>query len=59
MKTPPNVVIYRIVTVAITGVILLAIGFGLASHGPLGGLGARTSQADVLVHSLYANGWLG
>lgn len=59
MKTPPQVIIYRLVTAAITVLILLAIGLGVASRGPLGGLGARTSQADQLVHTLYAKGWLG
>jgi hypothetical protein len=59
MKTPPHVIIYRLVTVAITVLILTAIGFGVASRGPLGSLGGRTSQADQLVHTLYAKGWLG
>jgi hypothetical protein len=59
MKTPPHVVICRLVTVSITVLILLAIGFGVASRGPLGALGARTSQADQLVHTLLAKGWRG
>jgi hypothetical protein len=59
MKTPPHVIVYRLVTATITVLILLTIGFGVASRGPLGSLGARTSQADQLVHTLYAKGWLG
>jgi hypothetical protein len=59
MKTPPQVIIYRLVTATITTLILLAIASGVASRGPLGDLGARTSQAGQLVHSLYARGWLG
>jgi len=59
MKPPPQIVIFRIVTVTITALILLTVGLGLAGRGPLGGLGARTSQADQLVHTLYAKGWLG
>jgi hypothetical protein len=59
MKTPPHIVIYRVVIVTITVLIMLAAGLGVASHGPLGGLGARTSQADQFVHTLYAKGWLG
>ena len=59
MKTPPHVIIYRLVTVIITVLILLTIGLGVASRGPLGALGAGTSQTDQLVHNLYAKGWLG
>jgi hypothetical protein len=59
MKTPPHVIIYRLVTVTITALILLTVGLGVASRGPLGSLGARTSQADQLMHTLYAKGWLG
>jgi hypothetical protein len=59
MKTPPHVVIFRVVTTAVTVLILVAVGFGAAGRGPLGSLGARTSQADELVHALYAKGWLG
>jgi hypothetical protein len=59
MKTPPQVIIYRLVTATITALILLAITSGVASRGPLRDLGARTSQADQLVHNLYAKGWLG
>jgi hypothetical protein len=59
MKTPVHVVVFRAIAVTITVLILLAVGFGLASRGPLGGLGAPTSQADRWVHNLYATGWLG
>jgi hypothetical protein len=59
MKSLPHVIVFRVVTVTITVLILLTAGFGLASHGPLGSLGARTSQANQLVHDLYAKGWLG
>jgi hypothetical protein len=59
MKTPRHVVIFRLVTVAITAAILITVGFGVVGRGPLGGLGARTSQADNLLHTWYARGWLG
>jgi hypothetical protein len=59
MKTPPQVIIYRLVTATITALILLTIASGVASRGPLGDLGARASQANQLVHTLYAKGWLG
>lgn len=59
MRTPPQIVIFRVVTVTITALILLTVGLGLAGWGPLGALGARTSQADQLVHTLHAKGWLG
>jgi len=59
MKPPPQIVIFRVVTVTITALILLTVGLGLAGRGPLGALGARTSQADQLVHTLRAKGWLG
>jgi hypothetical protein len=59
MRTPPHVVIHRLVAAAITVLILLAIGLGAASAGPLGGLGAGTSHADELIHTLAAKGWLG
>lgn len=59
MKTPPHVVIYRIVIVTITALILLTVGFGVTGRGPLAGLGDHTSQANQLMHTLYAKGWLG
>jgi hypothetical protein len=59
MKTPRHVIIFRLVTAAITATILITAGFGAAARGPLGGLGARTSQADNLLHAWYARGWLG
>jgi hypothetical protein len=59
MKTPPHVVVHRLVAAVITVLILLVIGLGVASHGPLGGLGAGTGRADQLIHTLAAKGWLG
>jgi hypothetical protein len=59
MKTPPHFVIYRLATVTITVLILLAVGLGAAGYGPLGSLGGRTSQAEQLIRNWYANGWLG
>lgn len=59
MKTPPHVVLYRLAAVTITALILLTVGLGAAGRGPLGGLGARTSRAEQLVHDWYASGWLG
>jgi hypothetical protein len=59
MKTPPHFVIYRLAAVTITALVLLAVGLGAAGHGPLGGLGARTCQAEQLIHNWYANGWFG
>lgn len=35
MRTPPLVVTYRSVTAAVTALILLSIGLGLAGYGPL------------------------
>jgi hypothetical protein len=59
MRTPPHVVVHRLVAVVITVLILLVIGLGAASRGPLGGLGAGTGHADELVRTLAAKGWLG
>jgi hypothetical protein len=59
MRALPHVIAFRVVTVTITVLIMLTVGLGLASRGPLGSLGARTSQANQLVHDLYAKGWLG
>jgi hypothetical protein len=39
--------------------ILLVIGLGAASRGPLGSLGAGIGHADELVRTLAAKGWLG
>jgi len=38
MTTPPHVIAYRVVTVALATVILVVAGFGLAGRGPLGAL---------------------
>ena len=59
MTSLPHVIAFRVVTVTITVLILLTVGFGLAGHGPLGSLGVRTGQANQLVRDLYAKGWLG
>jgi len=59
MRAPPHVIAFRVITVTITVLILLTVGLGLASRGPLGSLGARTSQANQLVHDIYAKGWFG
>jgi hypothetical protein len=59
MRALPHIIAFRVITVTITVLILLTAGLGLASRGPLGGLGARTSQADQLVHDIYAKGWFG
>lgn len=51
MRTPPLVVTFRIVTVAVTLLILLGVGLGLAGFGPVSGLyrlahsGANSGQA--------------
>jgi hypothetical protein len=39
MKTPPQVIIYRLITVTVAAAVLLMLGFGLADRGPLGSLG--------------------
>ena len=59
MRALPHVIAFRVVTMTITVLIMLTVGLGLASRGPLGSLGAHTSQANQLVHDLYAKGWLG
>lgn len=35
MRTPPNVLAYRLVTSALTVLILISVGLGLAGYGPL------------------------
>ena len=35
MRTPPHVVAYRSVIAAVTALLLLCIGLGLAGYGPL------------------------
>jgi hypothetical protein len=47
MPTPPHVIAYRVVTVALATVILAAVGFGLAGRGPLGVLGADLHAAST------------
>ena len=57
--TPPQVVIFRVVSAIITALILLAAGLGLASRGPLAGLGGQTSRVVNLVHNSTQRGWFG
>lgn len=45
MRTPPHVVVFRVVTVAITLLVLLGLGLGLAGQGPFAGLAAQATQA--------------
>jgi len=51
MKTPPTFVIFRAATSAITLLLLLLFGLGLAGHGPLGSLHALTSHAITWLQS--------
>ena len=54
MTTPPQVVAFRTVTVAVTLLILLVVGLGLAGLGPAGGLtglvhdGVSTGQSSYM-----------
>jgi hypothetical protein len=41
MRTPPHVIAYRVITVTLATMILVAVGFGLAGRGPLGALGTH------------------
>jgi hypothetical protein len=50
MRTPPHVITYRSVTAALTALILLSIGLGLAGYGPLVVL-HRTAQP--ISHELH------
>lgn len=45
MKTPPTFVIFRGVAVAITLLVLLLFGLGLARLGPANSLGGLTEHA--------------
>ncbi len=47
MRTPPHVIAYRVITVTIASAILLAVAFGLARQGPLGGLGPHIGFATT------------
>jgi len=46
MTTPPHVIAYRVITVALATVILVVVGFGLAGRGPLGALGTHFRSAS-------------
>lgn len=47
MTTPPHVIAYRVVTVALATVILVVAGFGIAGRGPLGALGTHLRAAST------------
>lgn len=59
MKTPPQFVIFRLAAATITVLLLLTAGLGLASRGPLGGLGMQTTRVVNLVRDSYQRGWFG
>ena len=49
MSIPPTYVIFRVVTITLTVLLLLAAGLGLAGHGPFSALaGARNSTLSWL-----------
>jgi hypothetical protein len=50
MRTPPHVVAYRSVTVAVAALILLAVALGLAGDGPLASLHSVASPVSHLLH---------
>lgn len=50
MKTPPHVVVYRSVTSVIALLILVSVGLGLASYGPLATL---HQFASPVYHDLH------
>jgi hypothetical protein len=47
MTPPPHVITYRVITVALATVILVAAGFGLAGRGPLDALGTQLRAAST------------
>jgi len=47
MRTPPTFVIFRAAAAAITLLILLLFGLGLARLGPASGLGGLTEHATT------------
>jgi hypothetical protein len=49
-RTPPNVVVYRAVTVAITTILLVSLGLGLAGYGPFAALHDLTQQVGDILH---------
>jgi hypothetical protein len=50
VRTPPHVVAYRSVTAAITVLLLLSFGFGLAGHGPFSLLHGLASPVSHALH---------
>ena len=50
MKTPPHVVAYRSVIAAITVLLLLSFGFGLAGYGPFSPLHGVASPVTRALH---------
>ncbi|HMD94427.1 MAG TPA: hypothetical protein VKG80_17495 [Trebonia sp.] len=50
MRTPPHVVAYRSVTAAITVLILLSAGLGLAGYGPLATLHRAAHPVSHALH---------
>lgn len=56
MRTPPHVVAFRTVTVAITLLILLGVGLGLAGLGPVSGLRALVNTSVNSGQAAYVTG---
>ena len=50
LRTPPHIVAYRSVTAAITVLILLSLGFGLAGYGPVSALHRLASPVTHARH---------
>jgi hypothetical protein len=49
-RTPPHVVVYRSVTAAIAGLLLLFCGLGLAGYGPFAPLHRLASPVTHTLH---------
>ncbi len=49
-RTPPHVIAYRSVTAAITVLLLLSFGFGLAGYGPFAVLHGLASPVSHALH---------
>ena len=47
MTTPPHVIAYRVITVALATMILVVVGFGLAGRGLLGALGPHLRSVST------------
>jgi|GEM_PF-2834579 hypothetical protein len=50
MRIPLTFVIFRVAAVCLTVLVLALFGLGMASRGPLDGLGSVTSQAISWLH---------